>query len=197
MTEYWRLMAVNPNENSQIFQDRVDDIRIKAASFLGASADEIAITRNTTEGNTTLCQGLDLRQGDEILITAFEHASNRETWMRQAKRYGLVVKEVKFPIPPKNPESIVAAFERELTQQGRRRPLDRCVQPLRQLGPAHPSRALGRQDLLGELRAGHRRQPNRATWPGDLAALTGGTSSGQAASQASTSAALRSGGKTG
>src|SRR5262245_2956733 len=119
MTEYWRLMAVNPNENSQIFQDRVDDIRIKAASFLGASADEIAITRNTTEGNTTLCQGLDLRQGDEILITAFEHASNRETWMRQGKRYGLVVKEVKFPIPPKNPESIVAAFERELTQRTR------------------------------------------------------------------------------
>ena len=119
MTEYWRLMAVNPNENSQIFQDRVDEIRMKAASFLGASADELAITRNTTEGNTTLCQGLDLRPGDEILITAFEHASNRETWMRQAKRYGLVVKEVKFPIPPKNPESIVAAFERELTQRTR------------------------------------------------------------------------------
>src|SRR5437867_4653404 len=109
MSEYWRLMAVNPNENSNIFQNRVDDIRIKAADFLGVSADDIAITRNTTEGNTTLCQGLDLKQGDEILITAFEHPSNRETWMRQGKRYGLAVKEVSLPIPPSGPEVILEA----------------------------------------------------------------------------------------
>ena len=62
MIEYWRLMAVNPHENSQIFQDRVDQIRTKVAGFLGVSADEIAITRNTTEGNTTLCRGLDLQR---------------------------------------------------------------------------------------------------------------------------------------
>jgi len=119
MTEYWRLMAVNPNENSNIFQNRVDDIRIKAANFLGVAADEIAITRNTTEGNTTLCHGLDLKQGDEILITAFEHASNRETWMRQAKRFGLVVKEVSFPMPPAGPEAILEAFEKAMTPRTR------------------------------------------------------------------------------
>jgi selenocysteine lyase/cysteine desulfurase len=119
MIEYWRLMAVNPNENSQIFQDRVDKIRIKAADFLGVSHDEIAITRNTTEGNTTLCHGLDLKQGDEILISAFEHASNRETWRRQAKRFGLVVQEVQFPIPPQSPDVILKAFEHAVTSRTR------------------------------------------------------------------------------
>lgn len=119
MTEYWRLMAVNPHENSNIFQGRVDDIRAKAAQFLDVSLDELAITRNTTEGNTTLCQGLDLQRGDEILITAYEHPSNRETWMRQAKRFGLVVKEVQFPLPPKGPEVILNAFEAAITPRTR------------------------------------------------------------------------------
>jgi hypothetical protein len=97
--EYWRLRGVNPNENSAVFQDRQDRIRNKAAAFIGATPDEVAPTRDTTEGNTVLCQGLDLKAGDEILPTAYEHASNRETWLRQAKRFGLVVKEVKFPLP--------------------------------------------------------------------------------------------------
>jgi isopenicillin-N epimerase len=119
MIEYWRLMAVNPNENSQIFQDGVEKTRVKAADFLAVSSDEIAITRNTTEGNTTLCQGLDLKQGDEILISAFEHASNRETWRRQAKRFGLLVKEVEFPIPPKSPDVILKAFESAVTSRTR------------------------------------------------------------------------------
>jgi isopenicillin-N epimerase len=119
MNEYWRLMAVNPNEKSAIFQDHVEQIRTKVASFLGASSDEIAITRNTTEGNTILCQGLDLKAGDEILITAYEHPSNRETQMRQAKRFGLVVKEVKFPMPPKSPQVIVDAFAAALTPRTR------------------------------------------------------------------------------
>ena len=119
MTEYWRLMAINPNENSQIFQDRIERIRSKAANFVGASSpDEIAITRNTTEGNTILCHGLDLKQGDEILMTAFEHNSNRETWRRQAKRFGLVVKEVKFPLPPTNAQ-VLDAFQAAITSRTR------------------------------------------------------------------------------
>lgn len=119
MVEYWRLMAVNPHENSAIFQNGVEQTRAKAADFLGATADEISITRNTTEGNTILCQGLDLKQGDEILITAYEHSSNRETWRRQSKRFGLAVKQVKFPIPPDNPAVILNAFEDAITARTR------------------------------------------------------------------------------
>src|SRR5262249_46327876 len=48
---YWRLMAVNPNENSATLQGRLDMIRQKAAHFLGAFPDEIAIMRNATECN--------------------------------------------------------------------------------------------------------------------------------------------------
>jgi selenocysteine lyase/cysteine desulfurase len=118
MTEYWRLMAVNPNENSLVYQERQDAIRAKAAAFIGAPTDDIAITRNTTEGNTILCHGLDLKAGDEILLTAFEHDSNLQTWTRQAKRFGLVLKTVKFPLPPTKTQ-IVSAFEAAITPRTR------------------------------------------------------------------------------
>lgn len=118
LVRYWELMAVNPNENSAVFQERQEQIRFKAAAFIGATPEEVALTRNTTEGTTILCQGLDLKSGDEILLTAFEHPSLRETWMRQAKRFGLVVKEVKFPMPPTN-QQILSAFEAAITPRTR------------------------------------------------------------------------------
>lgn len=149
MNEYWRLMAVNPNEKSQIFQDNVEHIRSKTATFLGATPDEVAITRNTTEGNTILCQGLDLKPGDEILITAYEHPSNRETQRRHAKRYGLVVKEVQFPMPPANPQVILDAFAAAITPRTRvmhfANPLGGygCFMPVKQLAEmAHAKRIL-------------------------------------------------------
>jgi selenocysteine lyase/cysteine desulfurase len=138
LNEYWRLMAVNPNENSQIFQDRQDQIRAKAAAYVGATPDEIAITRNTTEGTTTLVHGLDLKQGDEILITQYEHNSLRETRRRHAQRFGLVVKEVKFPMPATNAQ-IMNAFEAAITPRTRvmqfANPLGGygCIMPVKQL----------------------------------------------------------------
>jgi selenocysteine lyase/cysteine desulfurase len=118
LDKYWRLMAENPNENSVIIQDRQDEIRTKAAVFVGATPDEIALTRNTTEGTTTLVHGLDLKQGDEILITQYEHNSLRETRYRHAKRFGLVVKEVKFELPCTS-DQIVKAFEAAITPRTR------------------------------------------------------------------------------
>jgi selenocysteine lyase/cysteine desulfurase len=118
MNEYWRLMAVNPNENSQIFQDRQERIRVKAAAFIGATPDEVAITRNTTEGTTILVHGLDMKAGDEVLITQYEHNSLRETRMRHAKRFGYTVKEVQFPMPATNAQ-IISAFEAAITPRTR------------------------------------------------------------------------------
>jgi len=58
------------------FQNRAkyDELRDRAreglARYLGASADEIAIVRNTTEGNNTIVGGLPLGRGDEVVVQA-------------------------------------------------------------------------------------------------------------------------------
>ncbi len=119
MVEYWRMMAENPNEKSAILQGRVDLIRQKVARFVGAYPDEIAIVRNTTEGNNLVCQGIDLKQGDEVLLGYLEHESNRQPWSLKAKRHGVVVKEVPIGTPPKSPEEILNAFADAITPRTR------------------------------------------------------------------------------
>ena len=147
INEYWRLMAVNPNENSQIFQDRQEQIRIKSAAFVGATPDEIAITRNTTEGTTVLTHGLDMKPGDEVLITSYEHPSLRETRMRHARRFGYTVKEVKFPMPPTKMQ-IIDAFQAAITPKTRvihfANPLGGygCFMPVKELAQLARSRQI-------------------------------------------------------
>jgi selenocysteine lyase/cysteine desulfurase len=119
LLEYWRLMAVNPNENSTPLQGRMEQIRVKAAALLGAYPDEIAIVRNATECNNLVAQGIDLKAGDEVLIGYLEHDSNRQPWLVKAKRHGVVIKEVPIQTPPKSPEEIVSAFEAAITPRTR------------------------------------------------------------------------------
>ena len=119
LQEYWRLMAVNPNENSMPLQGREVVIREKAAQLLGAYPDEIAILRNCTEGNNLVAHGIDLKAGDEVLIGYLEHDSNRQPWTLKAKRQGIVVKEVPIGTPPKSPEEILNAFEAAITPKTR------------------------------------------------------------------------------
>ena len=119
MVQYWRMMAENPNEKSAILQGRMEAIRRKAAKFVGADPDEIAIVRNTTEGNNLVCQGIDLKQGDEVLISYLEHESVRQPWQLKAKRHGVVVKEVPIGTPPKSPGEILNAFADAITPRTR------------------------------------------------------------------------------
>ena len=84
--------------------------------FLNAAgADEIAITRNTSEGNNLVVTGLDFAAGDEIVIGDHNHQSNKEAWLMRAKRHGLVVKSAPVSVPASGREALVAGFERLLT----------------------------------------------------------------------------------
>lgn len=140
LVEYWRLMAVNPTENSAVFEQRQEAIRVKAAAFVGASPDEVALTRNTTEGLVTVINGLDLKAGDEILHSFHEHSSNLEPWKLKAKRHGLTLKEVPIPTPPKSADEILNLFNDAITARTRVitvahcTTVTGCILPVKELG---------------------------------------------------------------
>ena len=64
----------------------------KLGRFLGAGADEIALTHNTTEGINISCWGLPLRRGDEVILTTHEHVGNAFPWLNRQKLHGIVLK---------------------------------------------------------------------------------------------------------
>lgn len=148
MNRYWQLMAENPNENSAILQGRQEAIRAKAASFIGADAAEVAILRNASEGNSLVCQGIDLARGDEVLIGSLEHDSNRQPWLFKAKRAGIVVKEVPIGTPAESPRAILEAFERAITRRTKVISVAHCdtvtgtITPLKQIAALAHSRGL-------------------------------------------------------
>lgn len=72
--------------------------RTKAAAFVGAaSAREIVFTRNASEAINLVARTwgeVNLRQGDEVLLTLMEHHSNLVPWQLLAARTGCVLRHV-------------------------------------------------------------------------------------------------------
>jgi cysteine desulfurase / selenocysteine lyase len=67
--------------------DAYEGLRVAAARLIGANRGEIALTKNTSEGISTVAMGLDWRPGDRIVAFREEFPSNYYPWLRlEAKR---------------------------------------------------------------------------------------------------------------
>jgi selenocysteine lyase/cysteine desulfurase len=111
----FKIQATNPFDFYNYFPRKKEEIRIKLAAFINASPEEVAITRNTTEGMNFVANGLDLKAGDEVLISSLEHPAGIHPWRLKAKRFGITVKEVLLKVPPENADEIVQAFKNAIT----------------------------------------------------------------------------------
>jgi isopenicillin-N epimerase len=87
------------------------------ADFVGADAEEIGITRNTSESNCMVVQGLDFKAGDEIIIWDQNHPSNEAIWYSKAKRFGLTIKKVSVPVTPVSKQELIDAFAKAITDK--------------------------------------------------------------------------------
>ncbi len=65
---------------------RREALRERAAALVGASADEIALIRSTTEGINLVAEGFPWQPGDNVVTLADEFPSNLYPWMNQARR---------------------------------------------------------------------------------------------------------------
>jgi selenocysteine lyase/cysteine desulfurase len=98
---------------------RREEVRKKLAAHLNSSADEIAITRNSTEAIHTALFGLDLRPGDEVLTTNQEHTPFLGALLQRQKREGIVARILPIPAVPPTPDALVDALEAALTPRTR------------------------------------------------------------------------------
>jgi L-cysteine/cystine lyase len=67
-------------------------VKQKAAMLLGCDAEELAYTRNATEGINIVCNGLPLKRGNEVITTTHEHVGNAVPWLARQNRDGIVLK---------------------------------------------------------------------------------------------------------
>ncbi|WP_372880374.1 aminotransferase class V-fold PLP-dependent enzyme [Psychromonas sp.] len=106
-----RQVLDNYNENNRIVASNPWDMQNKFGSWphttemtdaiapgFGANADEIVISRNTTDGMVSILNGLDFQPGDVILTTHHEHVAANSPLYIAAKRNGVEVVELEIPV---------------------------------------------------------------------------------------------------
>jgi selenocysteine lyase/cysteine desulfurase len=96
-----------------------NQFRDPLAAFVGCDRNEIALLRNATEANSYIANGVDLKAGDEVLMTDQEHPGGEQPWQLRAKRYGIVVKKVSLPKPVENPAQVLNLFSDAITPRTR------------------------------------------------------------------------------
>jgi selenocysteine lyase/cysteine desulfurase len=116
----WRELELNPSFYGYgAHEHAMDDVRASAARFLGCKADEIVLTRCTTDGMNQVAQGLTFAAGDRALTTDQEHPGGRHCWDYVARRYGVAIDVVAIPPGENDTEAIVDRFAKAITPRTR------------------------------------------------------------------------------
>src|SRR6202521_4778002 len=96
-----------------------NEFRDPLAAFVGCHRDEIALLRNATEANSYIANGVDMKPGDEVLMTDQEHPGGEHPWNLRAKRYGIVVKKITLPKPVPNAAAALNLINDAITPRTR------------------------------------------------------------------------------
>ena len=73
----------------------IDRVRQKFASLIHADADEIAFTKNASDGLNMIAGAIDWNSGDNIILcTELEHPNNVYPWLNVRDRHGVTIRTV-------------------------------------------------------------------------------------------------------
>jgi selenocysteine lyase/cysteine desulfurase len=90
-------------------------VKKQLAELAGCPAEEIVITRNTTESLGTVIHGVDLAPGDEAVMCDQDYGSMLEQFRQQARRRGITCVEISIPLHPRDDQEMVDTYARAIT----------------------------------------------------------------------------------
>ncbi len=99
----------------RVLDPQVETVRRRLARVFGCDAEEMAITRNTSEAMEIAIMGLDLKRGDEFLTTDQDYPRMLNTLKQRVQREGIVVNTFSWPTPPRSLDDLARRFEEHVT----------------------------------------------------------------------------------
>ncbi len=108
-----RHLAANPIDYH--LEEEREDVRARLAAFVGVDADEIAITRSTTEGMNIFAHGIDWSPGDEVLMCTHEHPGGYGAYRTLEARHGIRIKWIELPTPPQDRKEILDRYRQAMS----------------------------------------------------------------------------------
>jgi selenocysteine lyase/cysteine desulfurase len=103
----------------QTLEPRIESVRRELARSFGCDPEEMAITRNASEANEIMIFGLDLKAGDEVIVTNQNYGRMLTAWDQRVRRDGIVLKQVAFKLPPPSQQYLVEQFKAAITARTR------------------------------------------------------------------------------
>ncbi|NUQ13209.1 MAG: aminotransferase class V-fold PLP-dependent enzyme [Gemmatimonadaceae bacterium] len=98
-----------------VLEPRIESVRRDLAQMFGCDPEEMAITRNASESQEIMIFGLDLRRGDEVIVTNQNYGRMLTTWDQRARRDGIVVKSISLGGAPSSDQDIVDRVRAAIT----------------------------------------------------------------------------------
>jgi selenocysteine lyase/cysteine desulfurase len=87
----------------------------KLAELIGASPEEVVLTRNTTESLDLIISGFPWKAGDEAVFSNQDYGSMQTMFELASKRWGIKTVKIDIPLMPKNDEEVVEAYRKAIT----------------------------------------------------------------------------------
>ncbi len=128
-----------------VLEPRIESVRRDLAGMFGCDPEEMAVTRNASEALETMILGLDLKQGDEVIVTNQNYGRMLTTWDQRSRREGIVVKTISLGGPPGSDDDIVERFRAAVTPRTRVIELTHITNLTGHIMPVRRISALARQ----------------------------------------------------
>jgi isopenicillin-N epimerase len=113
---YLEMENMNPTYYMwRILDPGIETCRRRLAQTFGCDTEEIAITRNASEALEIVQFGLDLKAGDEVITTNQDYPRMITSWQQRERRDGIVLKQLKFPVPPPSLDFLAKLVEDAIT----------------------------------------------------------------------------------
>ena len=129
----------------RVQEPRKETTRARLAAGWGVDAEEIAITRNTSESLQTCQLGLDLRAGDEVLCCTQDYGRMLTTFDQRARREGIVVRKISIPTPAEDESALVELYRSAITDRTRLILLTHVINLTGQIMPVRRVVAMARE----------------------------------------------------
>ncbi len=87
--------SVDGTLDKDLLREQVDETRATFAALIGADPDEVAITKNVSEGLNLFAASLPWETGDNVVVCPeVEHPNNIYLWYNLERRYGVEVRAI-------------------------------------------------------------------------------------------------------
>lgn len=86
VNEYMDYFLKNGIRDYDIWYNRYEEIREGLASFIGAKNQEIAYIKNTSSGISILANGIDFKEGDNVIVPNIEYPANVYPWLNLSSK---------------------------------------------------------------------------------------------------------------